>query len=83
MPVSKHIAGLTALALQDRILTYKERQVIVKEAVKEGTSLQEINSYLDDALTERLKSFSKEELKHCPYCGAQIPLLSDVCLFCG
>ena len=83
MPVSKHIAGLTALALQDRILTYNERQVIVKEAVKEGTSLQEINSYLDDALTERLKSFSKEELKRCPHCGAQIPLLSDVCLFCG
>jgi hypothetical protein len=83
MSISKKTAGLTALALRDRILTYKERQVIVKEAVKEGSSMQEINSYLDEALTERLKSFSKEELKCCPHCGAQIPLISDVCLFCG
>ena len=46
MPVSKHIAGLTALALQDRILTYKERQVIVKEAVKEGSSLVVLLTWL-------------------------------------
>ena len=46
MPVSKHIAGLTALALQDRILTYNERQVIVKEAVKEGTSLVVLLTWL-------------------------------------
>ena len=25
----------------------------------------------------------KEQLKHCPYCGAQIPLVSNECLFCG
>ena len=83
MPISKNIAGLTALALRDRVLTYKERQVIVGEAMKEGISEKEINSYLDNALTERLKTFSKEDLKRCPYCGAQIPLISDVCLFCG
>ena len=83
MPISDNIKKLTDLALTDRILTYKERQVIAETALKEGISQQEINSYLDDALHERLKTYSKEQLKHCPYCGAQIPLISDVCLFCG
>ena len=83
MPISDNIKKLTDLALTDRILTYKERQVIAETALKEGISQQEINSYLDDALHERLKTYSKEQLKHCPHCGAQIPLISDVCLFCG
>ena len=25
----------------------------------------------------------KEQLRHCPYCGGQIPLVSNECLFCG
>ncbi|MBQ2097417.1 MAG: hypothetical protein II480_04505 [Bacteroidales bacterium] len=82
MPISKHIADLTHLALRDRVLTFKERQVIVEAALKEGTNIQEINAFLDDAYRERLKTYSKEQLKRCPHCGAQIPLVSDVCLFC-
>ncbi|MBP5368081.1 MAG: hypothetical protein J6Z01_06505 [Bacteroidales bacterium] len=83
MAVSQHIIDLTNLALTDRVLTYKERETIVDTAIKEGLTSEEINQYLDNALTERLKSFTKEELKCCPACGAQIPLISDMCPYCG
>lgn len=83
MAIPQKIVDLTKLALNDRILTYTERKTIVAAAVKEGVSKKEINQYLDDALNQRLKFYTKEELKSCPFCGAQIPLLSDFCLFCG
>ena len=83
MAIPKHIIDLTALALQDRVLTFKEREVIVKAATKAGVFEERINEYLDNALQERLKSYSKEDLQHCPHCGAQTPLISDRCLFCG
>lgn len=83
MTISDNIKHLTDLALKDRVLTYKERQVIVEAAVKEGVAKEQIDAYLDNALHERLQSYSKEDLRRCPHCGAQIPLISDVCLFCG
>ncbi|MBP5370238.1 MAG: zinc ribbon domain-containing protein [Bacteroidales bacterium] len=83
MAIPQKIINLTKLALSDRILTYTERQTIVDAAIKEGVSETEINQYLDDALHKRLQSFTKEELRSCPHCGAQIPLISDKCMFCG
>lgn len=83
MAISKNIIDLTALALKDRVLTFVERKVIIDAAMKEGVSSEEINSYLDNALNERLRSYSKEDLKRCPHCGAQIPLISDECPYCG
>ena len=83
MAISKKILDLAHLALSDRVLTYTERQTIVKAALEEGTPASEINSVLDNMLTQRLKSYTKEELRNCPHCGAQIPLISDTCLFCG
>ncbi|MBO7142934.1 MAG: zinc ribbon domain-containing protein [Bacteroidales bacterium] len=83
MPVSQNIKSLVALALSDRVLTFKERSTIVETALKEGVPEQEINTYIDTALAERLKYFTKEELKSCPHCGAQIPLIATQCPFCG
>ena len=83
MAISNKIAQLTALALKDRVLTYVERQTIVKAAIEEGIAEEEINAYLNKAFSDRLKHYTKEELGHCPHCGAQIPLISDVCFFCG
>jgi len=83
MAISKKTLDLINLALQDRVLTFKERQVIVENATKEGTPTAEINALIDNMLAQRLQSYTKEELKRCPHCGAQIPLISDVCLFCG
>ena len=81
--ISKHIKDLIDLALQDRVLTYKERQTIIEEAKKTGVNIKETEEYLNDALHERLKSYTKEELTRCPACGALVPLISDDCLFCG
>ncbi|MBR4266944.1 MAG: zinc ribbon domain-containing protein [Bacteroidales bacterium] len=83
MAISYKIQQLVHLALSDRILTYTERKTIVDAAINEGIPEQEINQYIDNALTQRLKFYTKEELKSCPFCGAQIPLLSETCLFCG
>lgn len=83
MAISKKIAQLTALALKDRVLTYVERQTIVKAAMEEGITENEINEYLNKAIEERMKTYSAEELTHCPCCGAQVPLISDECFFCG
>ena len=81
--IPQKIQDLIALALQDRVLTYKERQIIVSEAVNTGMDESTINRYIDDELAKRLQSYTKEELKHCPACGAQIPLISDECFYCG
>ncbi len=83
MAVSKRILDLIALALQDRVLTFKERQIIMEAAVKEGTSEAEINAVIDNMLAQRLGSFTKEELGSCPGCGHGVPLLADECPYCG
>ena len=79
----RKIKGLTMLALSDRVLTDLERKTIVKTAIQGGIKPNEINEYLFNALNQRLKSYTKVDLRDCPYCGAQIPLVSDECLYCG
>ena len=83
MAITSQIKELVTLALSDRVLTYVERKTIVNAAIKEGISETEINQYLDNALHKRLQFYTKEELRSCPHCGAQIPLISDNCMFCG
>jgi len=48
MAVSKRILDLIALALQDRVLTFKERQIITESAMKEGTPELEVNAVIDN-----------------------------------
>jgi len=83
MAISKQTLDLINLALQDRVLTFKERRVIVENATKEGTPLEEINTVLDNMLAQRMKSYTKEELRSCPGCGHGVPLISDNCPYCG
>ena len=83
MAVAKYIKDLVNLALEDRVLTYRERQTIVATALKYGVSEKDINIYLDKALRRRLKEYDKEQIQHCPSCGAQVPLFAEDCLFCG
>ena len=83
MAVSKHILDLITLALQDRVLTFKERQTIVEAAEKEGTATAEVNAVMDNMLEQRLKSYTKEELGSCPNCGHGVPLFADECPYCG
>lgn len=81
--IPQNIQDLVSLALKDGVLTYKERQVIVNEAKKMRVETGEINSFINSALDNKLKFIPKESLKRCPTCGAQIPLISDQCLYCG
>lgn len=83
MKVSKKIKDLVSLALEDRILTNVEKQTIIDAAVAEGNTVEDITAFLDNAIKQRLQSYTKEELTRCPHCGAQIPLISDNCIFCG
>ncbi len=83
MPIPSNIIQLTALALKDKVLTLVEKETIINAALKSGVSQAEITVWLDNALKESLKRYSKEDLKNCPFCGAQIPLVSEDCLFCG
>ena len=43
MAISQRIKDHVTLALQDRVLTDKERQVIVAMAMQEGATFQEID----------------------------------------
>ena len=63
MAISKKIAQLTALALKDRVLTYVERQTIVKAAMEEGITENEINEYLNKAIEEFVSSGESDALK--------------------
>ncbi len=80
--ISKNLVDLVDLALTDAVLTQKEREVLVNAAAKEGISEQEINLYINNQLDKRLKQKSKADLKACPHCGAQIPLLAECCPYC-
>ncbi|MBO4772100.1 MAG: zinc ribbon domain-containing protein [Bacteroidales bacterium] len=82
MAISNHIIQLVAEALKDKVLTTVEKQTIIAEAMSQGISFDEVNGYITNALKVRLQHYAKEDLKKCPHCGAQIPLVSDVCLFC-
>ena len=84
MAVSKYIKDLVDLALQDRVMTYTERLIIVNVAAKRNIKADQVNKYIDKAVAKRMKdSLTKEEMQHCPSCGAQVPLLMNDCLFCG
>lgn len=83
MAIPKKIIDLTTLALQDRVLTFRERETIVAEALEMGVSQEEIDAYLTNALNKRLQSYTKEELGSCPGCGHGVPLVADECPYCG
>ncbi|MBQ5514009.1 MAG: hypothetical protein IIT83_10020, partial [Bacteroidales bacterium] len=83
MAIPQKIQQLTELALKDKVLTQVERQTIVNAALEMGVPQQEIDAYLSHATDERIRSiYSKEEMTHCPFCGALTPLISDQCLHC-
>lgn len=83
MAISTRIKQLTELALSDKVLTYVERENIIKAGLQEGATAEELNEYMNKALEAKIHSMAKEDLNHCPNCGAQVPLISDQCPFCG
>lgn len=83
MALTKEIIDLVNLAMSDAVITPKEREVLVAKGLSAGCSEQEINQFIDVSLKRKLSNLGKEQLKDCPKCGGQIPLIADDCPYCG
>lgn len=83
MIIPQNIIDLVNLAISDNNITFKERELIVEAALKEGISEKEINEYINTAFKQHFQSQPKEDLLYCKHCGNQvIPTYGD-CPFCG
>jgi hypothetical protein len=83
---------LVDMALADKVLTEKERQVLFKKAQEMGIDLDEFEVYLDGRLqiatqatqnSSAPKSEKLGEVRKCPGCGAIVPPLKTACVECG
>ena len=81
---------LVDMALEDGVITEKEKDILVKRAKSLGIDLDEFEMYLDSRLaslsntqntTPSLKKFG--DLLKCPSCGASVPSLTIICKDCG
>ena len=81
---------LVDMALEDGVITEKEKDILVKRAKSLGIDLDEFEMYLDS----RLASLSNTQnttpsqnkfgdLLKCPSCGASVPSLTIICKDCG
>ncbi len=83
MIIPQNIIDLVNLAISDNNITFKERELIVEAALKEGISEKEINEYINTAFKQHFQSLPKEDLLYCKHCGnLVIPTYGD-CPFCG
>lgn len=83
MIIPQNIIDLVNLAISDNNITFKERELIVEAALKEGISEKEINEYINTAFKQHFQSQPKDDLLYCKHCGNQvIPTYGD-CPFCG
>ena len=85
--IPEELDALIQEYLTDGVLTDKERQVILRKAEGMGLDRDEIDLYLD-AQVQKIDQQTdaaarKQKGKQCPYCGGNIPLLTDKCPSCG
>ena len=81
--IPEELNQLIKECLTDGILTDEDRQEILKKAVDMGLDYDEIDLYLD-AQVQKISSATKSEKgSTCPFCGSNIPFLSDKCPECG
>lgn len=85
--IPEELQALIQQYLTDGVLTDKERQVILDEAEEMGLNRKKIDLILDaevqkiDQQTDA--AVRKQKGKTCPYCGGNVPLLTDKCPHCG
>lgn len=70
-------------AMADNILTHEEKQEIISQANVLGVGEQELQSIIHDGIQQVVARLPKEDTTNCPCCGAQTPLISRNCVFCG
>lgn len=81
---------LVDMALEDGVITEKEKTILVKRAKSLGVDLDEFEMYLDSRLaslsnTQKTTPSQKKfgELLKCPSCGASVPSFTIICKDCG
>ena len=81
---------LVDMALEDGVITEKEKDILVKRAKSLGADLDEFEMYLDSRLvslsnTQNTTPSQKKlgDLLKCPSCGASVPSLTIICKDCG
>ena len=81
---------LVDMALEDGVITEKEKDILVKRAKSLGIDLDEFEMYLDSRLaslsnTQNTTSSQNKfgDLLKCPSCGASVPSLTIICKDCG
>ena len=85
--IPEDLQALITQYLTDGVLTAKEREVILKKAEAMGLDRDEVDLYLDaevqkiDQATDA--AVRKQKGRQCPFCGANIPVLTDKCPECG
>jgi len=75
---------LLNIALQDNVVTDKEREILFKKAEKLGVDIDEFEMELEGILNKEgsKQQGKKLETMKCPNCGAEIPAFSIKCEFC-
>ena len=81
---------LVDMALEDGVITEKEKDILVKRAKSLGIDLDEFEMYLDSRLaslsnTQNTTTSQKKlgDLFKCPSCGASVPSFTMLCKECG
>ncbi|RXJ51103.1 hypothetical protein [Gelidibacter gilvus] len=90
---SEKLEKLIAMALLDGELSEKEKQILFKNAEKEGIDLDEFEMVLEAKLFENNKSDKPVtvapksdkfgEVKKCPACGSMVQSFQIKCIDCG
>lgn len=81
---------LVDMALEDGVITEKEKDILMKRAKSLGIDLDEFEMYLDSRLASlsntqntTVSQNKLRDLLKCPSCGASVPSLSITCIECG
>jgi hypothetical protein len=92
---SENLEKLIEMALADGVLTEKEKQVLLKNAVAEGIDLDEFEMILEARLYEKTQKQDNKktsvasqsnklgDVRKCPACGSIIQSFQTVCNDCG
>lgn len=79
---SERISELIRASLVDGAISDKEREVIRREAVKEGVDPDMVDVMLDAELQKRSQARRKRQ-RLCPHCGAELEEFNTRCPACG
>lgn len=86
--LSEELNSMIDAAITDGVITDKERQLIMKRAVKEGQDPDEVEMIMQGKLQAQKKMYKPQNsklgsVKKCPNCGAVIPESSLKCPECS